>query len=55
MGARDPAGLALQLQLLVEGAISAALVRNDPSVARAARAAAEVLLDAATARARRKR
>jgi len=55
MGARDPACLALQLQLLVEGAISAALVRNDPSVARAARAAAEVLLDAATARARRKR
>jgi len=55
MGARDPAGLALQLQLLVEGAISAALVRNDPSVARAARAAAEVLLDAATAKARRKR
>ena len=55
MGARDPAGLALQLQLLVEGAISAALVRNDPSVARAARAAAEVLLDAATPKARRKR
>jgi AcrR family transcriptional regulator len=55
MGVRDPAGLALQLQLLVEGAISAALVRNDPSVARAARAAAEVLLDAATAKARHKR
>ena len=55
VGARDPAALALQLQLLVEGAISAALVRNDPSVARAARAAAEVLLDAATAKARRKR
>jgi len=54
MGARDPAGLALQMQLLVEGAISAALVRNDPSVARAARAAAEVLLDAATSKARRK-
>jgi AcrR family transcriptional regulator len=56
MGVAEPARLAMQLQLLVEGAISAVLVNNDPSVARDARAAAEVLVDAARARkARRKR
>jgi AcrR family transcriptional regulator len=38
--------LATQLQLLAEGALSAALVRGDPALARAARAAAEVLIDA---------
>ncbi|MFN2643884.1 MAG: TetR/AcrR family transcriptional regulator [Burkholderiales bacterium] len=47
MGVAEPQRLAMQLQLLVEGAISAVLVSNDPSVARDARAAAEVLLDAA--------
>lgn len=47
MGVAEPQRLAMQLQLLVEGAISAVLVSNDPSVARHARAAAEVLLDAA--------
>ena len=47
MGARDPDGLATQLQILAEGALIAALVRREPSVARSARAAAEVLLDAA--------
>ena len=47
MAVRNPGGLATQLQLLVEGAIASALVRDDPTVARAARAAAEVLLDAA--------
>ena len=47
MGVAGPQRLAMQLQLLVEGAISAVLVSNDPSVARDARAAAEVLLDAA--------
>ncbi len=54
--ARDPETLATQLQLLVEGALVTALVRGDPGAARAARAAAEVLLDAAVARnTRRKR
>ncbi|MBV9189629.1 MAG: TetR/AcrR family transcriptional regulator [Betaproteobacteria bacterium] len=45
---KDPHELATQLQLLVEGTLAAALVRQDAKVARAARAAAEVLLDAAT-------
>jgi AcrR family transcriptional regulator len=54
--ARDPDLLATQLQLLVEGLLATALVRGDPGAARAARAAAEVLLDAAVARnTRRKR
>jgi AcrR family transcriptional regulator len=47
MGVAEPQGLAMQLQILVEGAIASALVRDDPSFARSARAAAEVLLDAA--------
>jgi AcrR family transcriptional regulator len=37
-------GLATQLTLLVDGAIAQDLVRNDPSMARAARDAAQVLL-----------
>ena len=45
----DPDGLSLQLMLLVDGAIAAALVRKDPTVARAAREAASVLLAAAGA------
>ena len=45
--APDPEGLSLQLLLLVDGAIAAALVRKDPAVARAAQAAARVLLQAA--------
>jgi AcrR family transcriptional regulator len=40
----DAEGLATQLQLLVDGAIATDLVRNDPSVAHAAKAAAKVLL-----------
>jgi AcrR family transcriptional regulator len=40
----DPEGLATQLQLLVDGAIATDLVRDDPSVARAAKEAAKVLL-----------
>jgi AcrR family transcriptional regulator len=40
----DADGLATQLQLLVDGAIATDLVRNDPSMARAAKAAARVLL-----------
>jgi len=47
MRVADPQGVAMQLQILVEGAIASALVRDDPSFARSARAAAEVLLDAA--------
>ena len=53
---KDPDALATQLQLLVEGVLATALVRGDPGAARAARSAAEVLLDSAMARkARRKR
>jgi AcrR family transcriptional regulator len=55
LGVKDPEGLATQLQILSEGALAAALVRGDPSVARSARAAAEVLLDAAVSRAKRRR
>ena len=43
----DADALATQLQLLVDGAIAAALVRGDPKVAHAARDAARVLLAAA--------
>ena len=43
----DPDGLAMQLALLADGAVAAALVRGDPRVARAARDAAAVLLAAA--------
>jgi len=43
----DPDGLATQVAILVEGAIIAALVRGDPSMAGAAKAAARVLLTAA--------
>jgi AcrR family transcriptional regulator len=43
----DADALATQLQLLVDGAIAAALVRGDAKVARAARDAARVLLAAA--------
>lgn len=39
--------LAMQLQILVDGAIAAALVRGDPRIAATARAAACVLLEAA--------
>lgn len=55
MRVAEPGRLAMQLQLLVEGAISAVMVSNDASVARDARAAAEVLLDAAAKPAPRKR
>ena len=42
----DPEALATQLMLLVDGAIAAALVRNDPGMARAAKEAARTLLAA---------
>jgi AcrR family transcriptional regulator len=41
----DPEGLATQLTLLVDGSIAQNLVRDDPSMARAAREAARVLLE----------
>ena len=44
LGVADADGLATQLQLLVDGAIALDLVRNDPSMARAAKQAAMVLL-----------
>jgi AcrR family transcriptional regulator len=44
LGVDDPEGLATQLTLLVDGAIAQDLVRDDPSMARAAKAAARVLL-----------
>lgn len=43
----DPEGLSLQLLILIDGAIAAAIVRGDPKVATAARNAAAVLLKAA--------
>jgi AcrR family transcriptional regulator len=49
LGAGDPDGLATQFSLLVDGAIAAALVRGDPTMARAAREAARTLLIAAGA------
>jgi AcrR family transcriptional regulator len=44
LGVADPEGLAMQLQMLVDGAIATDMVRDDPSVARAAKEAAKVLL-----------
>jgi AcrR family transcriptional regulator len=44
LGVADAEGLATQLTLLVDGAIAQDLVRNDPSMARAAKDAARVLL-----------
>jgi AcrR family transcriptional regulator len=44
IGVTDAEGLATQLTLLVDGSIAQDLVRNDPSMARAAKEAAKVLL-----------
>ena len=44
LGVADAEGLATQLTLLVDGSIAQDLVRNDPAMARAAKAAATVLL-----------
>jgi hypothetical protein len=46
----DPDTLAMQLQILADGAIATALVRGDPRVARTAGEAARVLLKAAGVR-----
>jgi AcrR family transcriptional regulator len=47
LNVKDPDTLALQLQILADGAIAAALVRGDPKVAVAAQQAARVLLETA--------
>ena len=47
LGVADPETLSMQLLLLIDGAIAAAIVRGDPKVATAARQAAAVLLQAA--------
>lgn len=47
LGIKDTEPLSMQLQLLIDGAIAAAIVRGDPKVAVAAREAATVLLKAA--------
>jgi AcrR family transcriptional regulator len=52
LGVKKSDALATQLQILSEGALTGALVRGDPSLARAARDAAEVLLDCALSAAR---
>lgn len=44
LGVADADSLATQLAILVDGAIATNLVRNDPSMARAAKAAARALL-----------
>src|SRR3984957_15330221 len=44
LGVADAEALATQLALLVDGSIAQDLVRNDPAMARAAKAAAQVLL-----------
>lgn len=44
LGVTDAEGLATQLAVLVDGCIAQDLVRNDPSMARAAKEAARVLL-----------
>ncbi|HYZ34902.1 MAG TPA: helix-turn-helix domain-containing protein [Crenalkalicoccus sp.] len=49
LGVADPDGLALQLLLLVDGAIAQALVRRDVKAAAAARNAARVLIEAEAA------
>jgi hypothetical protein len=44
LGVTEAEALATQLALLVDGSIAQDLVRNDPSMARAAKEAATVLL-----------
>ena len=53
-GAADPEALAKQLVILYDGATVSAQMDHDPKAARSARAIAEGLLDAATARGRRR-
>ncbi len=46
-GLRRPSDLALQLMLLIEGALITAAIDDDPTIPRRARAAAALLIDAA--------
>ena len=50
LGVPDPEQLTEQLQILVEGAITAATITGDATTARHARATAELLLGARTLR-----
>jgi AcrR family transcriptional regulator len=50
IGVADPEGLATQLVLLVDGSIAQDLVRDDPTMARAAKEAAKMLLSGAGVR-----
>jgi AcrR family transcriptional regulator len=54
LGVADPETLSMQLLLLIDGAIAAAIVRGDPKVATAARQAVVVLLQAAGVKVRKK-
>jgi hypothetical protein len=54
LGAADPAGLARQLTLLYDGALAQARLERGPA-ATAAKAAAQVLIDAASPAARKPR
>ena len=49
-GAKEPRHLARQISILVDGAVVTAQVSGDPSCAKTARAAAEVLVEAALGR-----
>lgn len=49
LGARDPAALAMQIAILIDGAIVLGVVRRDPSVALVAKQSAEALVAAQTA------
>jgi AcrR family transcriptional regulator len=49
LGIKETESLSMQLQILIDGAIAAAIVRGDPKVAAAAREAATVLLKVAGA------
>ncbi len=55
LGAADPDRVATQLALLLDGAISASLVRDDPSFVRAARDAAVTLIEAGGRKRKRQR
>jgi len=54
LGIEGAESLSMQLQILIDGAIAAAIVRGDPKVAAAAREAATVLLKASGAASPRK-
>jgi hypothetical protein len=46
-GADDPVGLAMQITLLIDGALAAERLEQDPAMPAAAKAAARVIVDAA--------